>query len=86
MGHINVDWYAFFNLSKYRGEQATVLVNKGSEEGFDAIRMSAEIPAASAHYDEPLRPQLHFSQLIGWINDGAVVISQARKNETWWIK
>ncbi len=65
----DVDWYAYFNLSDYRGKSASVSVTRAIQATFDLIRQSDSIPAANANYDEPLRPQFHFSQLVGWNND-----------------
>ncbi|MCO8122031.1 glycoside hydrolase family 32 protein [Stieleria sp. TO1_6] len=64
-----VDWFAFFNLSEFRGQPASLSVSRATEEGFAAIRTSNEVPAMAVGRDEPQRPQLHFSQWVGWIND-----------------
>lgn len=64
-----VDWCAFFNLSTYHGEPAQINASMATEDGFALIRTASRVPAAAENYDEPLRPQLRFSQLVGWIND-----------------
>lgn len=64
-----VDWYAYFTLTEYRGKSANVSVSRSNESAFALIRPADTIPAHAQNYDEALRPQLHFSQLVGWIND-----------------
>jgi len=64
-----VDWYAFFTISDYQGKAAKITANRVSEEGFQFIQQSAEIPGSETFYTEALRPQFHFSQKVGWNND-----------------
>ncbi len=63
------DWYAFFTIENYQGKQARVEVERATEEGFALIRPSDSIPGEENFYKEPHRPQFHFSQKVGWIND-----------------
>jgi len=65
----SVDWYAFFTIERYKGKRATVSVNRATKEGFALIRQSDHIPGEEKFYTEPLRPQFHFSQKVGWNND-----------------
>ncbi|MEZ6097570.1 MAG: glycoside hydrolase family 32 protein [Pirellulaceae bacterium] len=65
----DVDWYAFFNLQEYIGKTAEVSVSRTTDAVIQLLRPSASIPAAADQYNEVLRPQLHFSQLVGWNND-----------------
>ena len=65
----HVDWYAYFTMDTYHGQSATVSVSRTTEAAFNLIRQSDTVPASEQHYDEPLRPQVHFSQLVGWNND-----------------
>lgn len=64
-----VDWYAFFTIDAYRGDQARVTAARGAEEGFKLVRQVDEVPGAADWYTEELRPQFHFSQAVGWNND-----------------
>ena len=64
-----VDWYAYFTVDSYRGKSAKIVASNATEEGFALIRQADEIPTAIPFYTEPLRPQFHFSQKVGWNND-----------------
>ncbi len=66
----DVDWYAFFTLEQYKGKPVTVSVNQAAKEGFDLIRQADTVPGSETWYKEPYRPQFHFSQKVGWNNDG----------------
>ncbi len=63
------DWFAYFDLSAHQEETAHVSASRAVESVFDSIALSDSIPVSAANYDEPLRPQFHFSQRVGWIND-----------------
>jgi fructan beta-fructosidase len=65
----SVDFYAYFTIESYRGQPATVSATGAPEEGFKLIRQSNGIPGADKFYTEELRPQLRFSQKVGWNND-----------------
>jgi len=64
-----VDFYAFFNLEPYRGQDALVRASHAPEKGFAMIVQSDRIPGDPTFYTEALRPQLRFSQKVGWNND-----------------
>lgn len=65
----DVDWYAFFTLKRYKGKSAAVSVDQATREGFALIRQADTVPGSETWYTEPLRPQIHFSQKVGWNND-----------------
>lgn len=65
----SVDFWAYFTIERYKGQPAVVTVGGGPEEGFALIRQSDEIPGQDKFYTEALRPQLRFSQKVGWNND-----------------
>jgi len=65
------DWWAFLDLSEYKGRTATIRVNgmvRGTH-GMKALELSNKIRNLQPLYDETLRPQLRFSQKRGWNND-----------------
>jgi len=64
-----VDFWAWFTIESYKGQPAVVSARGAPEEGFKLIRQSDEIPGAETFYTEALRPQLRFSQKVGWNND-----------------
>jgi fructan beta-fructosidase len=65
------DWWAFMDLGRFAGRQATLTVDKLPEDsaGLTAIDQSDEIKNADTLYREALRPQFHFSPRRGWNND-----------------
>jgi fructan beta-fructosidase len=65
----SVDFWAYFTIESYKGQPAVVSAGGASEEGFALIRQSDEIPGQDKFYTEALRPQLRFSQKVGWNND-----------------
>ena len=65
----SIDFYAYFTIERYKGKTAVVRANGAPEEGFALIRQADQLPNADKLYDEPLRPQLRFSQKVGWNND-----------------
>jgi len=65
----SVDFYAYFTIESYKDQPAIVSATGAPEEGFKLIAQSDEIPGAEKFYTEELRPQLRFSQKVGWNND-----------------
>ncbi len=63
------DWYAYFTVDAYKGQTARVVATKVTEEGFSLVKQSDTVPGEDAFYNEPHRPQFHFTQKVGWIND-----------------
>lgn len=63
------DWYAFFTIDDFRGRTARVVATRVTEGGFALIKPSNVIPGEDTFYKEPHRPQFHFTQKVGWIND-----------------
>lgn len=65
------DWWAFVDLSAARGQPVTVEVDRLPEDSTALRRMqvSDRIVGDATLYQEPLRPQFHFTTRRGWIND-----------------
>ena len=65
------DWWAFLDLTPFRGQKAVVSVDKLPENsnGLQAIEQSEAIRGAENLYSEKLRPQFHFTARRGWNND-----------------
>lgn len=63
------DFWSFLDIRDFRGKTAELQINGTTPEHVALIRQSDEIPSPPNAYDEVLRPQFHFSQLIGWNND-----------------
>ncbi len=64
-----VDWYASFDLSAEQGKSARVVASRVTAEGFELVQQANEVPGSAAIYKERYRPQFHFTQKVGWIND-----------------
>jgi len=65
----DADWWAFFDISAYRGKTLTVSIQPMKEEAFALITQSDNVPGEDKWGSEPNRPQFHFSQKVGWNND-----------------
>jgi len=65
------DWWASMDVAAFRGKKATIKADRLPEThaGWQAIDQSDEIKGAATLYQEPLRPQFHFSPRRGWTND-----------------
>ena len=65
------DWWAFLDISGWRGKAITVHVDKLREDSraLTSIEQSDALKSAAELYREPLRPQFHFSARRGWLND-----------------
>jgi len=73
-GPEDVEWWAFFTIDRYQGHPATLSVSNTTPAAFALIQQADDVPGSDRWYTEPLRPQFHFSQKVGWNNDvnGAV--------------
>jgi fructan beta-fructosidase len=67
----NPDWWAFMDVSAWRGKTVTLAVDKLSENSsaLSAVEQSDSIKGAENLYHEALRGQFHFSSRRGWNND-----------------
>jgi fructan beta-fructosidase len=65
------DWWAFVDLTPYQGQTATLTVNNLSpgSTGLSSVVQSNGIVGATNLYSESLRPQLHYSNRRGILND-----------------
>jgi sucrose-6-phosphate hydrolase SacC (GH32 family) len=65
------DWWAFMDVSAWRGKTVTLQVDKLPEDSkaLSAVEQSDGIRGAEGLYREPLRGQFHFSSRRGWNND-----------------
>ena len=68
-GPEQADWYAFFEIERYKGRNASVVATKATDAGFALVTQSDTIPGEETFYQEKLRPQFHFSSKTGWLND-----------------
>ena len=70
-----VSFWTFLDVTAFKGKVATLSVDATTREGMGMIVQSNEIPGDEDFYSEPLRPQFHFSQKVGWnqaLGDGGV--------------
>ena len=65
----DVDWWAFFDISDYKGKTLVVNIQPMKTEVFALITQSDQVPGEDKWGTEAKRPQFHFSQKVGWIND-----------------
>jgi len=65
------DWWAFVDVSAFRGQTATITVDNLSagSTGLSSIVQSNGIVGATNLYSESLRPQVHYTGKRGLIND-----------------
>lgn len=65
----DVSFWAFLDITPFAGKSATLRVKRASAQSLELIHQADEIPGAENLYTERLRPQFHFSQMVGWNND-----------------
>jgi fructan beta-fructosidase len=66
----DIAWWGYLEVDDYIGKTVTVSVDqKVGGSLLDMIECADEPRLPQPKYDEPLRPQFHFSQLTGWNND-----------------
>lgn len=65
------DWWAYIDIEPFHAKEALLTVDAmaAGPGGLKNIDQSDAIKGAESLYDEPLRPQFHFSQKRGWNND-----------------
>ncbi|MCF7709125.1 MAG: glycoside hydrolase family 32 protein [Verrucomicrobia bacterium] len=65
------DWWAYIDVRPFRGKEAVLKVDAMTpgSHGLALVEQANKIKGATNLYDEPLRPQFHFSQKRGWNND-----------------
>src|SRR5690606_9790768 len=59
------------DVSPFKGKTLSIEVDAlpGDSEGLKRIAASDDVPNTDGLYDEPLRPQFHFTSRRGWLND-----------------
>ena len=65
----DVHAWLFIDIDEFKGKKATLKVNRITEDGFALVQQADKVPESEEWYTEPLRPQLRFSQAVGWNND-----------------
>jgi hypothetical protein len=65
----DADFWAFLDLTPFGDKTATLRAKGATESQLAAIRQADSVPGSDTFYREPLRPQFHFSQKLGWNND-----------------
>lgn len=65
----DISWWAYEDVSEFADKKVTLGVGGLSDEGFKLIKQSDTVPGEEKWGDEPVRPQFHFSQKVGWNND-----------------
>lgn len=65
----SISFWAYLDITEFNSKVALLRVNGVTQNGLSMIVQSDKIPGSKDFYKELLRPQFHFSQKIGWIND-----------------
>lgn len=65
------DWWARLDMTSHVGKPAKFVVKRVAEDnkGLERVQSTDDPPRTRTVYDDPLRPQLRFSQQHGWNND-----------------
>ncbi len=65
------DFWVFTDLGNFQGRKLTVTgkIPGDLEPAWKMVSMSATYPGENGIYQEPLRPQYHFTSRRGWLND-----------------
>lgn len=67
----NPDFWTFTDLGNHQGRELTVraMIPRRHAEAWRKVALSDTFPGQEALYQEPSRPQYHFTSRRGWIND-----------------
>ncbi len=65
------DWWAFLDTTPFQGKTIALQVDRLPENstGLSSIDQTKEVKNGATLYQEPLRPQFHFTSRHGWLND-----------------
>lgn len=65
------DWYAYLDLSEWKGKKIELRVDKMAEgsKALSPLHQTDKDATMGTLYKEPFRGQLHFSPKQGWMND-----------------
>lgn len=80
------DWWAFFDVSEYRGKTLNIRTENNTENSavFTLVENVSEVPRREPLYAEKHRPQLRLSQMQGWNNDpNGMVFSNGEYHFFW---
>ena len=64
-----VNFWSFLDVTEFKGKSAKLSFKGITNDGVALIVQSDQIPGTDNLYNEALRPQFHFSQMLGWNND-----------------
>ncbi len=64
----DASFWAPLDVANFVGKKAKLSLGP-DKAGFKRVRQVDELPSVPDLYNEPLRPQFHFSQRVGWNND-----------------
>lgn len=67
----NPDFWTFTDLANHQGRRLTVraMIPRRHAEAWKKVVLSDTFPGEENLYQEPLRPQFHFTSRRGWLND-----------------
>jgi fructan beta-fructosidase len=65
------DFQAFLDLSGFRGGAALLTVDglPSGSPALNAVEQADRLPDEARAYQDPRRPQFHFTSRVGWLND-----------------
>lgn len=65
------DFWTFTDLADFQGKTLTVTgsIPRELEAAWDLVKLSDTFPGEDVLYQEPERPQFHFTSRRGWLND-----------------
>jgi fructan beta-fructosidase len=65
------DFWVFTDMANYQGRKITVSgkIPGNLTSAWEHVAISANYPGEESIYQEPLRPQYHFTSRRGWLND-----------------